>query len=86
MSDLTLIRNVTREECPWLPSDLAEGLRVERFTGHTYGCISPGGVAVIALGIEGFVEVPRDAVSSLPAEGCDSVAAAHSSRSTDHVR
>lgn len=63
-------REVTREECPWLPRDLVEGEEVFRYYGYTYGCISPTGVAVSLDGqdVTPFLEVPRDAIGYVDAE------------------
>lgn len=56
-------RNVTREECPWLSSDLAEGDLIWPYTGYTYGVLSSSGVAAtVEPGKTPFFEVPVDAV------------------------
>jgi hypothetical protein len=65
-------RNVTDEECDWLPFDLEEDMILRPFYGYTYGCISPTGVAVQpsqewldehnGYADTYFFEVPRDAV------------------------
>lgn len=61
---LTLNRDVTVAECPWLHSDIPIGTVVYRFDGCTYGCISPLGVAVtFEPGDPPFLEVPRNALS-----------------------
>jgi hypothetical protein len=49
-----------------LKQDIAEGKIVFRFDGHTYGCITPTGVAVSDSSDENpFYEVPKDAVTWL---------------------
>ena len=67
MADVRLTRDVTRDECPWLDADLASGLEVHEFRGHTYGCISPLGIAVsVKPGEYPFFEVPINAIEFLP--------------------
>jgi hypothetical protein len=59
---LVMTRTVTVDECDWLPRDVDCGERVIRFTGATYGCITPYGTP-IQLEEEGpFYEVPSVAV------------------------
>ena len=59
-----LIRDITTNECPWLEFDLHQGDIVHVYHKHTYGCISPGGVAVTTVkGLEPFFEVPEGALS-----------------------
>lgn len=57
-----VIRKVTMEECPWLDRDIEEGEIVEEYDGCTYGCITYKGVAVMIEGIEGFSELPINAL------------------------
>lgn len=60
---LVLTRPVTIAECPWLDADLAEGTVVWSYDNCTYGCVSPGGIAVTAKAAETpFFEVPEDAI------------------------
>jgi hypothetical protein len=59
-----LIRNVTKDECPWLDTDLPEGLEVHKYSGCTYGCIGAGIAVTREPGQTPFFEVPRDAVGS----------------------
>lgn len=70
MDALILKRDVTRNECDWLDRDYRKGEIVWRFTGCTYGCISPTGRAVRAKPRkdEPFFELPIDSVDVL--EGC----------------
>lgn len=57
-----LTRDVTKDECTWLDADLAKGTIVYKYSGITYGCISPRGRAV-SVEIGGpFLEIPRDAL------------------------
>lgn len=58
-----LTREVTRAECHWLDHDLAEGIRVFRYYGPTYGCVSGAGLAVSEKPDDPpFFEVPRNAL------------------------
>ena len=59
---LTLSRDVTMAECPWLERDYAKGETVVRYTGATYGCIGAG-VACSETGGNPFFELPRDALA-----------------------
>lgn len=43
---MTLIRDVTKEECPWLAHDMKQGTYVYTYHKHTHGCIGPGGLPV----------------------------------------
>lgn len=56
-------RTVTREECPWLEADVAEGIIVYSWYGATYGAIGPNGRAVsIHPDTPPFMELPRNAL------------------------
>lgn len=60
---MTLIRGVSRSECPWLKRDYKAGQVVYLFHGATYGCIGPNGIAVSEEpGIPPFFEMPDDAL------------------------
>lgn len=60
---LILTRDVTVDECPWLDRDLKAGDVLWSYDAYTYGCVSPGGIAVTAKAAETpFFEVPADAV------------------------
>jgi hypothetical protein len=60
-----LCRDVTVEECPWLPRDFAEGEVVFPYHGATYGVITPSGVAAtLVRGETPFFEFPAAAVRS----------------------
>jgi hypothetical protein len=54
------LRDLTREECEWLPFDIPKGTHLREYVGHTYGVITRDGVAVEIDGR--FYEVPRDAL------------------------
>lgn len=59
-----LVRPVTTKECPWLDRDFDAGETVFIYSGHTYGCIGPGGVAC-SLGPDNetpFFELPMSAL------------------------
>ena len=43
---LKLKRDVTMKECPWLKRDYKAGEILYVYSGLTYGCIGPGGVAM----------------------------------------
>jgi len=59
-----LNRDVTLEECPWLPRELKQGDVVYSFIGCTYGCITPTGTAVSLTGPDEsvFYELPSAAI------------------------
>jgi hypothetical protein len=60
-----LIRPVVREECHWLDDDLNAGEIVERYSGPTYGCITPRGIACCWGGKLPFFELPKDALEEV---------------------
>ena len=60
-----LTRDVTSDECSWLEQRLAAGSRFRVYTGHTYGVISPDGIAVQPVDAADdapFVELPASAL------------------------
>jgi len=57
-----LTRDVTRDECPWLPYDLVKGSKVKDFYGCTYGCVSYSGTPVNIDDTEVFYEIPINSV------------------------
>lgn len=59
-----LTRDVTKEECHWLDEDRKKGTIVYEYVGHTYGCISPHGIAVTSNpdGDIPFFELPHTAL------------------------
>lgn len=60
---MTLRRDVTVAECPWLDRDYRMGETVHRYYGHTYGCITPSGIPVSEhIDKPPFFELPDDAV------------------------
>lgn len=60
---LITTREVTQRECPWLDANIPPGTPVWSYDGHTYGCITPEGIAVTAKQAETpFFELPQDAV------------------------
>jgi len=59
-------RDVSVEECPWLPEGIRGGTVLDCYSGATYGCISNRGRAMSEPGVEHpFFEVPRDALADL---------------------
>jgi len=62
---LKTIRNISVSECPWLLADVPQGTEATIFNGGTYGCITSSGVAVNLEGIQGFVELPMDALAAV---------------------
>jgi hypothetical protein len=62
---MTLIttRAITTDECPWLVKNIPAGTTVVR-ASDPYGCCSPAGIPVEVAGHNGYVEVPRDAVTA----------------------
>lgn len=63
MRTFSLNRNVTPEECPWLPREMLYGETVYEFRGATYGYIGSG-IAVTFEADKGpFFELPRDALT-----------------------
>lgn len=62
---VTLNRDVTTKECPWLESDLNKGQEIFTYSGYTYGCIQPYGTACSMVdGETPFFEVPTDAIKN----------------------
>lgn len=60
---LTVTRDVTPEECPWLQAGIAKGTTVYAFHKHTYGCIGNGrAVTFKPDGDYPFFELPHDAL------------------------
>lgn len=56
-------RLVTMEECPWLDDDVERGTVVYRYSGVTYGCIGPDGLAVtLEPDTTPFFELPLTAL------------------------
>lgn len=66
MTQYTLERDVTTEECSWLKRDYKKGEVVYRYTGATYGCIGSGVPVTEQEGVEPFFEIPADAVGEFP--------------------
>ena len=65
MVRLTLKRDVLMEECPWLDRDMKAGETLYRFTGPTYGCIGPNGIAVsMEPDMNPFFEIPAQALEA----------------------
>lgn len=63
---MVMTRDVSVEECPWLPEGIPSGTILDCYTGATYGCVSNSGRAMSEPGVEHpFFEVPRDALSDL---------------------
>ena len=60
---MTLERDVTKSECPWLKADLPKGTVVYYFDGETYDCLTDEGMPVTLTKEDTqFWEVPRSAV------------------------
>lgn len=58
-----LMRDITPSECNWLGETLKKGIVLFKYTGQTFGSITPYGVAVCFEPNEfPFIEVPIDAV------------------------
>ena len=63
MGKMTLKRDVTVNECGWLDRDFVEGETVYTFSGVTYGCIGPDGIACsLDPDFGPFFELPRSAL------------------------
>lgn len=59
-----LTRDVPVSECPWLDRDMKAGETVFDFTGCTYGCVGPDGIACSERpGEHPFFEIPRSALT-----------------------
>jgi hypothetical protein len=59
---LVTTRVVSVNECPWLDADIPAGTPVWTYEGHTYGVVTPSGIAVTAKAAETpFFELPMDA-------------------------
>ena len=73
LSDVVcLARDVTPEECRWLDRRFTAGERFRVYRGHTYGVISPGGVAVQHEDDPDdapFVELPASALRNVKGAG-----------------
>lgn len=58
------IRDITKEECPWLEETIPAGTDVYLYHGDTYGCISPSGRAFTLVPDEiPFFELPEDSIA-----------------------
>jgi hypothetical protein len=61
-----LNRDVTPKECTWLENTCVKGTIVYEYQGYTYGCVTPGGMAVTLVENETpFFELPVDALAVL---------------------
>jgi len=60
--DYFTTREVTVAECTWLSEDVPAGTKLHRYSGCTYGCISPAGQAVSLDGKTPFFELPITAL------------------------
>ena len=64
-----VIREISKEDWPWLDSDIPEGSKLYRYYGHTYGCISFSGMAETwEKDKEPFFEVPIACIRRLQDE------------------
>jgi len=61
-------RDITSSECHWIKETIEKGTVVYRFSGATYGCIGPGGVAITfdEGGANPFFELPGNSLKELP--------------------
>lgn len=66
MMKLQLIRDVTQSECHWLSRDFKKGEVLYEYTGCTYGCITPDGIACSLDGEIPFFELPESALKLIP--------------------
>jgi hypothetical protein len=64
---LRLTRTVTPVECDWLSRTYRMGEIVCRYTGPTYGCCRPEGMACSDDGDIPFYELPRSALEPVDA-------------------
>lgn len=56
-------KTVTKQQAPWLPRDLEEGSLVFKYTGETFDCISPSGIAICMYPNKfPFYEIPANSV------------------------
>jgi hypothetical protein len=68
---LRLKRMVTAAECPWLERDFLKGEIVYVYHRYTYGCITPGSIAVsYREGQDPFFQLPLDALEPAMARQC----------------
>jgi len=59
-----LIRDVTRNDCPWLNEDFKKGDTVFKYFGRTYGKISSSGTAcTLKQSKLPFFELPNDCLA-----------------------
>jgi hypothetical protein len=64
-------RDVTPDECDWLPETVPTGSVVQEYTGATYGAITDAGVACSWDGNTPFFELPWDALEVIPVSVLD---------------
>jgi hypothetical protein len=60
---MLLTRDVTQEECHWLPRDYRAGETLWTFHGYTYGTVAHGMAMSEMPGANPFFEFPRDALA-----------------------
>lgn len=57
-----VIKNILSNDFDYLHRDFLKGQTVTRFSGPTYGCISPKGIAIVDEG-DSFLELPVDCLA-----------------------
>ena len=62
---LKLTRTVEPSECDWLDRIYFKNEVVFEYSGCTYGCITPDGIACSEDGETPFFELPRNAVKQV---------------------
>ncbi len=66
MKNYMLNESVKSEDFHWNPPNLSGGQVVYEYTGYTYGCISPTGIAVTLVPDETpFFELPRHLLTEI---------------------
>lgn len=67
-----LTRDVGPKECHWLDETIPKGTSLKEYTGYTYGCIGPTGIACCypcdsdAPMPPEFTEIPHSALEPAP--------------------
>jgi hypothetical protein len=66
MKEYCVTRDITLEECSWLPEPIKKGTIVYEYDGYTYGLVGDNGTAVCFTKHPApFYEVPLDALEPL---------------------
>lgn len=61
-------RTLRPKDYPWLDRSIASGTELTEHVGPTYGCVTEGGIACDVPGIQGFIEIPLDAIEWAPTQ------------------